>query len=136
MRAEHEAFPAQLGEARAKAKRYKARFKSRESRREDVVRINELTQLLERANAAARKAREEMQFFKLELVNREESYNKNFGSSPAVGVMNVLRPAGQSKSKRPPRKKAPGRTASPSTAASGSARNAVLMRGGRNPAEP
>lgn len=33
-----------------------------------------------------------MRFYKLELVNREESYNKTFGRSPQVGVMQVVKP--------------------------------------------
>ena len=33
---------------------------------------------------------DEMQFYKLELVNREQNYNKVFGSNPSVGVFNPL----------------------------------------------
>jgi hypothetical protein len=35
-----------------------------------------------------KKAAEDMKFYKLELVNREDNYNKMFGSTPMVGVMN------------------------------------------------
>lgn len=31
-----------------------------------------------------------MKFYKLELINREENYNKVFGNFPNVGVMNPL----------------------------------------------
>ena len=31
-----------------------------------------------------------MKFYKLELINREESYNKMFGTNPNVGVLNPL----------------------------------------------
>ena len=31
-----------------------------------------------------------MKFYKLELINREDSYNKMFGSTPNVGVLNPL----------------------------------------------
>ena len=31
-----------------------------------------------------------MKFFKLELINRENSYNRMFNANPNVGVMNVL----------------------------------------------
>lgn len=31
-----------------------------------------------------------MKFYKLELINREDSYNKMFGSNPNVGVLNPL----------------------------------------------
>lgn len=32
---------------------------------------------------------EELKYFKLELLNREENFNKMFGRSPTVGVMQV-----------------------------------------------
>ena len=38
------------------------------------------------------KAREEMIYFKRELLNREENFNKRFGASPNVGVMQVVKP--------------------------------------------
>lgn len=31
-----------------------------------------------------------MKFYKLELINREENYNKMFGSMPNVGVLNPI----------------------------------------------
>ena len=31
-----------------------------------------------------------MKFYKLELVNREDSYNKMFGTNPNVGIINPL----------------------------------------------
>ena len=31
-----------------------------------------------------------MKFYKLELINREESYNKMFGTNPNVGLLNPL----------------------------------------------
>ena len=37
-----------------------------------------------------KKAAEDMKFYKLELINREDSYNKMFGSNPNVGVLNPL----------------------------------------------
>lgn len=37
-----------------------------------------------------KKAAEDMKFYKLELVNREESYNKMFGTNPNIGVLNPL----------------------------------------------
>ena len=33
-----------------------------------------------------------MKFYKLELVNREENFNKMFGTNPTVGVLNPLAP--------------------------------------------
>ena len=37
-----------------------------------------------------KKAVEQLNFFKLELINREQSYNQMFNASPNVGVMNPL----------------------------------------------
>jgi len=31
-----------------------------------------------------------MKFYKLELINREDSYNKMFGTNPNVGIINPL----------------------------------------------
>jgi len=42
------------------------------------------------------KTKEEMMYFKREMLNREESYNQKFNARPNVGVMQVL------KSKDPP----------------------------------
>jgi len=39
---------------------------------------------------ALKKAAEDMKFYKLELINREHSYNTMFGTNPNVGLMNPL----------------------------------------------
>lgn len=65
------------------------RYENRPSREEDVKRIRQLeADAIESRNVAAR-AREEMAFFKRELLNREENYNKKFNANPVVGVMQV-----------------------------------------------
>lgn len=65
------------------------RYDNRPSREEDVRRIRKLeADAIESRNVAAR-AREEMAFFKRELLNREENYNKKFNANPVVGVMQV-----------------------------------------------
>jgi len=65
-------------------------FEQRPSRPEDL----ELIQHLEKDNAFKEaelfKALENLKVFKLELINREESYNKMFNTNPLVGVFNVL----------------------------------------------
>jgi hypothetical protein len=40
--------------------------------------------------AAIKKAAEDMRFYKLELINREQSYNAMFGAQPMVGLMNPI----------------------------------------------
>jgi hypothetical protein len=37
-----------------------------------------------------KKAAEDMKFYKLELINREQSYNQMFGTNPNVGVLNPV----------------------------------------------
>jgi hypothetical protein len=61
------------------------RFDHREPRAEDVARIRELEEYGVQAEKTKRKAIEEMKYYKLELLNREENYNKTFGRSPMVG---------------------------------------------------
>ena len=43
---------------------------------------------------AIKKAAEDMKFYKLELINREHSYNNMFGNNPNVGLMNPMGGAG------------------------------------------
>jgi len=37
-----------------------------------------------------KKAEEDMKFYKLELLNRENNYNKVFGAHPVVGMIDPL----------------------------------------------
>jgi chromosome segregation ATPase len=60
------------------------RFDHREPRIEDVNRIRELEAYALASEKAKRQAIEELKYYKLELLNREENFNKTFGRSPAV----------------------------------------------------
>eukprot|EP00762_Andalucia_godoyi_P001944 ANDGO_06119.mRNA.1 Hypothetical protein TTHERM_01321540 len=66
------------------------RYENRESRTEDVERIRHLEHECREQEKIARKAVENMQFYKLELQNREDTFQRTFGRSPNVGVMNPL----------------------------------------------
>lgn len=68
------------------------RYARRESRPEDVSRIADLERLVAEKDALVRRTLDEMVYFKRELLNREEMYNKTFARTPNVGVMNVLKP--------------------------------------------
>lgn len=68
------------------------RYARRESRAEDVTRIADLERLVAERDALVRQTLDEMAYFKRELLNREEMYNKTFARTPNVGVMNVLKP--------------------------------------------
>ena len=50
--------------------------------------INSLQEELLQREAAIKKGAEDMKFYKLELINREQSYNAMFGAQPSVGFMN------------------------------------------------
>eukprot|EP00826_Nyctotherus_ovalis_P039639 TRINITY_DN3823_c0_g4_i2.p3 TRINITY_DN3823_c0_g4~~TRINITY_DN3823_c0_g4_i2.p3 ORF type:complete len:214 (+),score=111.39 TRINITY_DN3823_c0_g4_i2:1212-1853(+) len=65
-------------------------YDNRPSRNEDLELIRELTEQCKEKEARLRKAAEDMKFYKLELQNREENYNKVFGSKPVIGFYNPL----------------------------------------------
>ncbi|GBG31470.1 Protein FAM184A [Hondaea fermentalgiana] len=79
------------------------RYEHREPRVEDTKQIAKLNKKLEHAETKVRHAVEEMQFYKLELRNREESYNKVFNRNVNVGVMQVLKPSAPSVGTAAPR---------------------------------
>jgi hypothetical protein len=68
------------------------KYARRESRPEDIARIVELERLVVEKDALARRTLDEMAYFKRELLNREEMYNKTFARAPNVGMLQVLKP--------------------------------------------
>ncbi|KAF4740806.1 hypothetical protein FOZ62_016053, partial [Perkinsus olseni] len=66
-------------------------YDNRPSREEDVVRIDHLTEELKRLNNSYEELAERMKVYKLELINREQNYNKVFGANPTIGVYNPLK---------------------------------------------
>jgi len=64
-----------------------ALYSNRPSREEDLDRIGALEREIAEKTQQLQTMAETLQKFKLELVNREQNYNKVFGSSPNVGVM-------------------------------------------------
>nr|CCD14957.1 unnamed protein product [Trypanosoma congolense IL3000] len=60
------------------------RYEYRESRPEDVEMINRLMQEARKKEQELKKALDDMKMYKLELVNRENNYNKVFGRRPIV----------------------------------------------------
>ena len=76
------------------AREYQAleqRWLNRESRPEDVARIEQLLRESAEKDELVLRTKEEMLYFKREMLNREENYNQKFGRSPNVGVMQVLK---------------------------------------------
>ncbi|EAN99684.1 protein FAM184A [Trypanosoma cruzi] len=60
------------------------RYEYRESREEDVAMINRLMREIKQKDQALEKAIHDIKMYKLELINREENYNKVFGRRPLV----------------------------------------------------
>ena len=65
-------------------------YENRPSRPEDLELIRQLQEEIVQKDNALKKAAEDMKFYKLELINREENFNKMFGTNPNVGVINPL----------------------------------------------
>ena len=53
------------------------------------------------------KLEEDMRYYQLELVNREQNYNAVFSSNPQVGLLNPLQPSSSSSSISKKTKNAP-----------------------------
>ncbi len=49
--------------------------------------IQKLENLLEKREEELKRAIEELRFFKLELINRENNYNKMFNANPNIGIL-------------------------------------------------
>ncbi|BBN03110.1 hypothetical protein MPTK1_2g20850 [Marchantia polymorpha subsp. ruderalis] len=77
-----------------KLKKLQKRFESRESREEDVVHLMRLQETCLQKDSTIQELHEKTSQLRLELVNREETYNRIFGNSPTVqqGVSDWLRP--------------------------------------------
>ena len=65
-------------------------YQQRPSRPEDLELVKQLQDDILIKEQALKKAAEDMKFYKLELINREQSYNTMFGTNPNVGLMNPL----------------------------------------------
>lgn len=85
-------YESQIEVSRSAFEALDIRWRKRESRPEDVRRIHLLEIDCAEKEEIVVKTREEMVYFKRELLNREENFNQKFGRSPVVGVMQVLRP--------------------------------------------
>ena len=79
------------------------KWNNRESRPEDLERIRELEIEMVDKDHLVKKTKDEMMYFKREMLNREENYNQKFGAAPNVGVMQVI------KNKDPKKNSKPGR---------------------------
>ena len=60
-------------------------YEQRPSRPEDIEMIRDLDEQIVQKDAFIKKQEEDMKFYKLELINREQSYNQMFGTAPMLG---------------------------------------------------
>jgi len=63
------------------------KLENRQSLEEDIQRINRLELIIVEKEEAIDKLQNDLKYFQLELVNREQNYNALFSSNPTVGVM-------------------------------------------------
>ena len=77
--------------AQAEYKELVDRWHKRESLPEDLNRIIQLENEMVDKDELVIKTREEMLYFKREMLNREENFNQKFNRSPNVGVMQVIK---------------------------------------------
>ena len=80
---QHEAEQREWSDAK---QRMQQRWERREARREDVLRIRELEEYGANEKRKRKQVEEERRVFQLELINREENFNKVFGRSPVVAT--------------------------------------------------
>ena len=60
-------------------------YEGRPSRPEDLDMIRDQNEQIEQKDLFIKKQEDDMKFYKLELINREQSYNQMFGTNPTVG---------------------------------------------------
>lgn len=66
------------------------KFKNRTSLEEDIQLIAQLQRILREKEEQIEKLQDEMKFYQLELINREQNYNTMFSANPQVGLINPL----------------------------------------------
>ena len=66
------------------------RYLNRESRDEDLQMIEMLKRTINERDELLRRMNEEKKYFQMELVNRENNFNKMFNVMPNVGTINPL----------------------------------------------
>lgn len=60
-------------------------YEQRPSRPEDLEMVKDLNEAIVQKDAFIKKQEDDMKFYKLELINREQSYNQMFGTTPMLG---------------------------------------------------
>jgi len=84
-------FERALQEANYNYNLLQEKYQNRESRPDDLARIQQLEYEMKEKDELVKTTRDEMLYLKRELMNREESYNSKFNATPNVGVMQVIK---------------------------------------------
>ena len=84
-------FERALEVARREYSALEEKYQNRESRPDDLARIQQLEYEMVEKDELVKNTRDEMMYLKRELINREESYNSKFNATPNVGVMQVIK---------------------------------------------
>jgi hypothetical protein len=85
---------AELEEAQGNLQEMTRRYQHRESREEDISRVRILELKVREEIQARKRAVEDLKFYKLELLNREENFNQKFGGGRTVGVLSTAKKGG------------------------------------------
>ena len=70
-------------------------YEQRPARPEDTELISKLQEEILAKEGELKKAAEDMKFYKLELINREHTFNNMFGNNPNVGLLNPMQAMGK-----------------------------------------
>jgi hypothetical protein len=89
-----------LSQAQKDYQELQTRYRNRESRDDDLAKISELEQQMIAKDELVKQTKEEMMYFKREMLNREESYNQKFNRTVNVGVMEVIKTKDATSSKK------------------------------------
>lgn len=71
-------------------------YEARPSRPEDLEMIQDQSEQITQKDAFIKKQEDDMKFYKLELINREQSYNQMFGTAPQIAGMGPMAQGKQS----------------------------------------
>jgi hypothetical protein len=86
----HEILKNKISDTEMALREMHERYVNRESREEDLQIIEMLKRTINERDDLLRKLNEEKKYFQMELVNRENNFNKMFNVMPNVGTINPL----------------------------------------------
>lgn len=86
----HEILKNKISDTEMTLREMHERYVNRESREEDLQIIEMLKRTINERDDLLRKLNEEKKYFQMELVNRENNFNKMFNVMPNVGTINPL----------------------------------------------